>query len=322
MSQQVILPKRLTQEQWNKLEKIRMRAAAIEQWKEDAETNAGVLSEIFGVHRSTFWRWRKRDRQEGVEGLLRMGRNESRRRVDPEIEQKILQLRRERGYGHQRIQLYLKRYEGVCLSSSTVWNVLKRNHMPPLYVTRYNKTAKPVMKRYEKESPGETVQMDVKFVRDPQDPLKRFYQFTALDDCTRYRVLRIYARNTTECAIDFLGHVRKAFPAVIQEIQTDNGPEFATDFSFYLDHQGIHHRLIRPRTPRLNGKVERSHRTDTQEFYAKQQFSDMEDLQKKVEEWERHYNHERAHMALDGRTPAEKLHEKLSTDPPSNKRCT
>lgn len=319
MNQLVSLPKRLTIKQWRKLDRVQMRVEAIKTWKKCRRLNVKDISSLFSVHPSTLWRWRQRYERGGPEGLLQIYRTERCRRVTPEIEQKIIQLRQERGYGHQRIQIYLKRYEGVRLSSSTVWNVFKRNHLPPIYTTRYDKSGKRPMKRYEKDSPGETVQMDVKFVRDPQDPTKRFYQFTAVDDCTRYRVLRIYARNTTQSAIDFFGQVQKVFPAVIQEIQTDNGPEFATEFTFHLDHQGIHHRLIRPRTPRLNGKVERSHRTDAQEFYAKQQFTGMKDLQQKIGEWERHYNHERAHMALDGKTPADKLHEKLCTEPTSAK---
>jgi len=313
MSQLILESKRLTLKEWKQLERARARQAIIEEVENNSKLSYAEISNLFGVSPSTLWRWHKCYKAKGFEGLLR-NRIAKRRRVTPEIEQDILELRRKCGYGHQRIALYLKRYLGIKISSSTVWNVLKKNNMPNLFITRYNKPAKCSVKRYQKDSPGETIQMDVKFVKNPQKHMRRFYQFTAIDDCTRFRVLRIYTRNNTQSAMDFLTQVRKAFPAAIRQIQTDNGAEFATDFTFFLDQQGIHHRHIRPRTPRLNGKVERSHRTDEQEFYSKQSFTDIEDLVGKLAEWEKHYNYNRAHMALDGQTPAERLRSKLSTD--------
>ncbi|MFC1522577.1 IS481 family transposase [Elusimicrobiota bacterium] len=308
------IPKRLTLKQWQQVQKAHMRQAAIEEWENNPKLGFRVISEIFGIDRSTFWRWRKRLNKQGLEGLMQNRLSGRHCRISPEIEQKIIELRQEKGWGHQRIQLYLKRYLNVNIASSTAWTVFKRHNMPNLYITRYNKPSKRPFKRYQKRFPGETLQMDVKFIKDPKAPFRRFYQFAARDDCTRYRVLRIYSRNTTGNAIDFLKQVKKAFPAVIREVQTDNGPEFATDFTFYLDRQGIHHRLIRPKTPRLNGKVERSFRTDEEEFYSREQFSDIEDIKQKLSGWERYYNHERMHMALDGQTPAEKLESKLSTE--------
>jgi len=170
------------------------------------------------------------------------------------------------------------------------------------------------MKRDEKAFPGDTVQMDVKFIKAPNKSRRRYYQFTAIDDCTRFRVLRIYSQHTTSNALEFMEKVKENFPVVIKQVQTDNGPEFATEFTFALDQQGIHHRRIKPRTPRLNGKVERSHRTDEQEFYSRQKFRDVEDMQEKLSAWEKHYNLERPHMALNGETPGERLKAKLSTE--------
>jgi transposase InsO family protein len=186
--------------------------------------------------------------------------------------------------------------------------------MPAIYMTRYNKPARITMRRYVKSQPGETVQMDVKFIKNPSAPRRKLFQFTAVDDCTRYRVIRIYNRNTTRNAIDFFETVKQVFPARIREVQTDNGPEFTTEFGFHLTQQGVKHRLIRPRTPRLNGKVERSHRTDEHEFYSRQEFADEDDLRAKLASWEKHYNQERYHMALGGQTPVEALTSKLSTD--------
>jgi transposase InsO family protein len=64
----------------------------------------------------------------------------------------------------------------------------------------------------------------------------------------------------------------------------------------------------------LNGKVERSHGTDEQEFYSRQKFKDLEDMRGKLSAREKHYNLEGSHMALNGETPVERLKAKLSTE--------
>jgi hypothetical protein len=96
---------------------------------------------------------------------------------------------------------------------------------------------------------------------------KRYYQYTAIDDCTRLRVLRIYPRSDQKTAIQFFDYVTSRLPFVIEQVQTDNGAEFQSGFHWHLLDRGIGHRYIRPATPRLNGKVERSHRIDAEEFY-------------------------------------------------------
>ena len=75
--------------------------------------------------------------------------------------------------------------------------------------------------------------------------------------------------------------------------------------------KGMEHVYIKPRTPQLNGKVERSHRTDKQEFYRLLTYKDDVDLEAKLEEWENFYNYHRPHGAFRGRTPYEALREKL-----------
>lgn len=313
MNQSTVVHKRFTEKEWRSLAKADMRREVTESVGRDG-LRINDVCHLFGISRPTFWRWQQRYKAEGVNGLLQGYRLSRPRKISPEVEQKILELRTSLGYGHQRIALYLSRYMGIKVAPSTVWAILKRNKMPNLYMTRYNKPAMCTMKRYEKAYPGETVQMDVKFIKAPDKPGRRYYQFTAIDDCTRFRVLRIYAQNTTRNALDFLEQVKGTFPAAIRQVQTDNGPEFSTDFTFYLDRQGIHHRRIKPRTPRLNGKVERSHRTDEQEFYSRQKFKDLEDMKGKLSVWEKHYNLERSHMALSGATPVERLKAKLSTE--------
>jgi transposase InsO family protein len=89
--------------------------------------------------------------------------------------------------------------------------------------------------------------------------------------------------------------------------QTDNGPEFSLAFVLAVERACIRHRYIRPRCPQQNGKVERSHRIDNEEFWSRHSFGLFETAEAALGGWERVYNEVRFSMALGGRTPAEKL---------------
>ena len=105
--------------------------------------------------------------------------------------------------------------------------------------------------------------------------------------------------------------MRKKFPFRIQTIRTDNGHEFKWQFRWHLEKElGISHVYIKPRSPNLNGKVERSHRTDKQEFYQLLTYKGDVDLKSKLSEWENFYNYIRPHSALNGKTHYEVLREK------------
>src|SRR5262245_36470175 len=80
-------------------------------------------------------------------------------------------------------------------------------------------------------------------------------------------MLRIYPRNNQKTAIEFLDYVCQKLPFRVDTIQTDNGSEFGSQFDWHVLDRGIRHVYIKPATPRLNGKVERSHRIDAEEFY-------------------------------------------------------
>jgi len=131
------------------------------------------------------------------------------------------------------------------------------------------------------EYPGQKVQIDVKYV--PSYCVSagiKYYQFTAVDECTRYTFRGMYEERSTDSAYDFLKRLILSFPFPIREIQTDNGTEFTkalwvndpedkTLFERALNVWGIKYHRIRIATPRHNGKVERQHRIDEQRFYKK-----------------------------------------------------
>jgi transposase InsO family protein len=102
-------------------------------------------------------------------------------------------------------------------------------------------------------------------------------------------------------------------PFQVERVQTDNGSEFGQSSTGICSTLGVDHVRIKPRTPRLNGKVERSHRIDSEEFYRLlegQVIDDTNLFTDKLQEWEDYYNYHRPHGALNGQTPYERLRQK------------
>jgi transposase InsO family protein len=111
--------------------------------------------------------------------------------------------------------------------------------------------------------------VDVKFLTLKTAARKKIrrFQYTAIDDATRVRALKIYRQHTQKNAIDFVDYVIEKFPFRIHTVRTDRGHEFQALFHWHIEDKGIRHVYIKPRSPQLNGKVERSHRSDQEEFY-------------------------------------------------------
>jgi transposase InsO family protein len=144
-------------------------------------------------------------------------------------------------------------------------------------------------------------------LKTPNGQRVRRFQYTAIDDATRVRALKIYTQHNQANAIRFIDYVIEKFPFRIHTIRTDRGHEFQAQFHWHVEDKGIRHVYIKPRTPQLNGKVERSHRSDQEEFYQMLTYKDDVDLNRKLEEWENFYNYNRPHGAFNGKTPYEVL---------------
>jgi transposase InsO family protein len=233
-------------------------------------------------------------------------------RTPKAIEDQIIYLRQTYHFGQLRISWYLQRYHQITISSGGVYHVLKRNNLNRLPQNQRKRSISTVH-RYEKQVPGHHVQIDVKFLFFKDDAGKRIkrFQYTAIDDATRIRALKIYDRHNQQNAIDFVDYVVEKFPFRIHTVQTDNGHEFQSKFHWHLNDIGINHRYIKPRTPKHNGKVERSHKTDKMEFYQLLTYKDDADLNAKLTEWETFYNCARPHSSMNGKNPYERLREKL-----------
>lgn len=152
-----------------------------------------------------------------------------------------------------------------------------------------------IPKKYDTPSDiGIKWQMDVKYV--PKECYSgttpdKFYQYTIIDEASRERFIYLYKEQSSFSTIDFVKRAILYFGYQPKIIQTDNGLEFTYTMKTnrihpldtLLNELNITHKLIRPRTPRHNGKVERSHKIDGERFYSKQEFKSVEDLKRKVQ---------------------------------------
>ena len=241
------------------------------------EQNVARVCRRFGISRKSFYKWKRRHAE----------------------------------HGDGRIAAYLQRFHQIAIAVSSVHRILTRHGMNRLPASQKYRPHGTRWQRYEKPQPGHRLQLDVKFLERIPGTHRRLYQFTAIDDCTRIRVLKVYDRCNQRTAVQFVDEVLRRLPFRGLVVQTDNGAEFQSEFHWHLETRDIRHVYIRPRTPRLNRQVERSHRVDDEEFYQLLDQGGISDdihlFNEKLREWEDYYNYHRPHGALDGQTPYERL---------------
>ena len=178
--------------------------------------HAGKVCEHYGISRFTLRKWHKRYELLGEEGLYDekcTPKNFPLQKRNETDENLIINLRK-RNLGARRIQSELKRLHNISFSTATIHKVLKKHTVAPLNIKRHYRKQ---VKSYSCKVPGERVQMDVCKIANG------LYQYTAIDDCTRYKVLALYKRRTAENTLDFLDQVLERIPFPIQCIQTDRG---------------------------------------------------------------------------------------------------
>ena len=281
-------------------QKARYRQAIIQYAEKHGVTKA---ANRYDVNRQYIYRWKKR-----YDGTLQSLADKSHRphyhpNQHTEDELKLISDMRRRNPHAGLVVFWVKlRQRGYSRSITGLYRVLRKQGemavKPP--------NPKYIPKPYEQmKFPGQRVQIDVKFVPsvclvgDAAD--KKFYQYTAIDEYSRFRYLEAFEEHSTYSSAIFLEHLLKAFPFPIMCVQTDNGTEFTkrllpaerrtpTLFETRLKQCGIEHKLIRPYTPRHNGKVERSHRKDNEYFYATHSFFSFEDFKKQLAVHSRKYN--------------------------------
>jgi transposase InsO family protein len=265
------------------------------------------IARKYRVSRTTVYRWLWRYELEGKEGLI--NRSNRPKSLHPntlpiKTVKAIIRLRKRTKYGPRRIRLLLlKRH--IRVSEYAIYKTLKRNEL----IKRHKHRKRRYKRVYIKE-PGKDVQIDTKYLDTPAGKPYRYYQYTATDAATRMRILRIYDERSAYNATRFLREVVRRLPFRVLAVRTDNGAEF-TYGPFKKDHPfslecarlNIKHILNKPGNPQSNGKCERSHRTDEEEFYRRYPAKDPREWQYRLPKWEYEYNYQRTHQALGDITP-------------------
>ncbi len=235
-----------------------------------------------------------------TEEELKWIRNYHRRNPNISICELYGKLRTERAYSRHPLSLY-RVFVRLGYRQKPESTKKKSKHLKP-YATP--------------EKIGVKWQMDVKYVPTAcytKGSEERFYQYTMIDEASRERFIYPYKEQSGYSTCDFIRRAISYFGYKPEIIQTDNGTEF-TNFSntervhamdVLCQKLGIKHKLIRPRTPWHNGKVERSHRNDQERFYNHLSFYSYEDLKKQMKSWL--YRSNRIPMAVLGwKSPFEK----------------
>ena len=259
----------------------------------------------FKMHRKTIYRWREK-----YDGTAKSLKNKSRRPHSHPNQHTEEEIKMIKNYKYKNketglVVLWVKlRRAGYTRSITSLYRVMQRMG---IYQKTPSKKKEYEPKPYEEmKYPGERVQIDVKYVpaksltQEVKGKEGRYYQYTAIDEYTRQRVLWASKEQSTYASTEFLKIIKKKFKYKIECIQTDNGTEFTNRLTTYrdkktlfekaLEEAGIRHKLIKPKTPRHNGKVERSHRKDQERFYYNKIFCSFEDFKSRLKYWEKEYN--------------------------------
>lgn len=247
--------------------------------------DAGLVCRRCGIFRPTLRKWTRRYKQDSLEGIQSQSRRPHQSpdtKITPSVTKLILEMRQARNLGARRLQTELFRLHGIHLSTATIHKVLSRASVKPVVAFRRKKD----FQCYERPVPGDRAQMGTCKIAP------EIYQYTAVDDCTRYRVIRCYSRLTAANTLDFVDNVIDEMPFPNQRIQTDRGREFfAEKVQKMLMEYGIKFRPNKPASPHLNGKVERSQKTDKSEFYPTIDLGvGLGKLDQLLAEWQHHYN--------------------------------
>ncbi len=283
--------------------------------------NARLTCRYFGISPQTFYRWKRRYDPKHLESLEDKScrpRHVRQPTAPSELVEAVFKLREEHPrWGKEKLASLLGE-EGRHVSSSMVGRILRRlkeggvlkeaiiNYVSAAKRRRLRPYAQRKPKDYEAKEAGDLVQLDTLDIRPlPGVVLKHF---TAHDVISRWNVIGVYTRSTATNTVHFLNTLEQRMPFPLRAIQVDGGAEFEALFEEECQRRGIKLFVLPPRSPKLNGGVERAHRTHTEEFYEVTDSSfEVAELREELLEWEHVYNTVRPHQALGYKTPQDFL---------------
>lgn len=279
----------------------------------------GVVAamEAFEVSRATVYRCLKRYNPRDLRRLENRSRRPKRTRTrqwTATQEQAVRRLRQAHPRFGKRKLAVLLAMEGIHLSTSTIGRILgslKRRHLliePVTRRVRQRRSARPYATRVPKDKrtptqPGEMIQLDTMHLRPLPGVERR--QFTAIDVVSKHAVVGVRSQATAGTAAAFLDELIERMPFPVQAIQVDGGSEFMAGFETACQARGIALYVLPPRSPKLNGAVERLNGTCRREFWEGYGGDlDLPTLQPALRQWETAYNTWRPHQSLDDLTPS------------------
>ena len=268
--------------------------------------NVRSLCKTFGISKSWFYKWKKRYNPRNLISLKSLSRKPKKlASINWNIVAEVCEWKRNnpRKSQYYLYQEWIKAGRNPPCSPKTIYNWWKRRN---LIIMRHRRKRVRSKLFNHAQNVGELIQIDTKFLP------KKKYQYTAIDVVSKWRYLKVYSKLTQENTIDFVGRllVKAGGKRIaIKLIQTDNGHEFQSEFEEYLKTLDIKLQHTWIHTPDQNGVVERSHRTDEEEFYQETEidYKDLEDINTKLKVWLEYYNTKRLHFSLNYLTPEEYL---------------
>jgi putative transposase len=284
--------------------------------------NVALTCRHFGISREIFYRWQKRYDPQNLTTLESRSHRPHRRRQptwSSALAERVLELRRQfPRWGKDKLAVLLRRQK-LSVSVSMVGRILRQlkqqgRLIEPLRSgvpgSRRALRSRPYAirkpKQYAVSRPGDLVEVDTLDVRPL--PGVVFKQFTARDVISRWDVIQAHTRATAQTAAQFLDTLQHRMPFPIRALQVDGGSEFAAEFEQACQQRGLHLFVLPPRSPKLNGAVERANRTHTEEFYQVTACAlEMKKLNRELRHWEKIYNTVRPHQALGYLTPLQFL---------------
>lgn len=299
-------------------EKERDRLKAITLFARTRDTD--LVCETFGASRATLYRWVRQYDPKDSRSLKEQSRRPLHVRTprwSRELVQAVKHLREQYPrWGKDKLAVLLAR-GGLHTSVSTVGRILgdlkKRGQLAEPKGTTISAKKRPKRpyairkpKDYTAVTPGDLIEIDTLDVRPLPDVILK--QFTARDTVSRWDVIEVRSTATARTAQEFLSTLHTRMPFPVRAIQVDGGSEFFADFEDACKARGIHLYVLPPKSPKLNGHVERANRTHTEEFYEVYPTHwTVTELNKELRTWEHIYNCIRPHQSLGYKTPLQFL---------------
>ena len=315
------IPKVIQQRSTKELSREARQRLQVLDWYGAHGRNARWACRHFGISPDTFYRWKRRYQHLALASLESRSHRPQRRRQPTwavELAVAVLQLRTENprwGKAKLRRLLHAQGWAvcvsmvGRILTSLKATGQLAEGRAPGVTVLRRPLVRPYAMRKpkdYRPIQPGDLVQLDTLDLRPLPGVILK--QFTARDVVSRWDVLTVGTQATAAAATRFLDDLRARSPFPIRALQVDGGSEFMAGFEQACQQRGIRLFVLPPRSPKLNGCVERANRTHTEEFWECYDGDlDVASARAALLAWEHRYNTYRPHQALGYLTPLQFL---------------